>query len=94
MITRAHLFIFGDVTGVGYRSWTVRKATKLDLTGWVRNVTKGEVEAVIEGEKNRIEEMIEMFRKGPDVAWVQKIDVEWGNLSASGGREFERFQIR
>jgi len=46
---RAHLIIYGGVTGVGYRSWVRSNAIELGLTGFVRNAASGVVEAVFEG---------------------------------------------
>jgi acylphosphatase len=83
---RAHVYISGDVTGVGYRSWTVRTACSLGLTGWVRNVGK-DVEAVFEGSEEKVKEMINQCQAGPEVAWVQKVDVKWGKATG----EFNEF---
>lgn len=90
MNKRAHLIIYGDVTGVGFRAWTYRNAIELELTGWVRNADRGKVEAVFEGEKDKIEEMIARCKKGPEVAWVEKVEVEWGKATG----EYEVFSIK
>jgi len=89
MITRVHIFVNGDVTGVGFRAWTYRNAIELGLTGWVKNVKRGKVEAVIEGEKDKIEEMITRCKKGPELAWVEKVEGEWENST----EKFIDFQI-
>lgn len=55
---RAHIFVSGRVQGIFFRSSTQKKARELGLTGWVRNLQDGRVEAVFEGEKDKIEKMI------------------------------------
>lgn len=74
MMARAHVFIYGDVIGVGFRAWIQRRAKELKLTGWVRNASGKTVEAVFEGEN--VEEMIEFCHKGPEVSWVERVDVK------------------
>lgn len=88
---RVHLFITGDVIGVGFRSFIVRNAGKLSLTGWVKNVFTPEegVEAVLEGEKKNIEEMIKICKKGPEVSWVENVKVDWQEAT----EEFVNFSI-
>ena len=86
---RAHLFIIGDVVGVGFRAWTVRNAKELGLVGWVRNANHNTVEAVFEGEEEKVKEMIERCKKGPEVAWVEKVDVKWEKAK----NEFDGFKI-
>ncbi len=87
---QAHVFIRGDVTGVGFRSWTVRQARSLGLTGWVRNADYKTVEAVFEGEENDIKKMIKLCHQGPEVAWVERVEEKW--KEAKG--EFFGFEIR
>ena len=77
MNAKAHVLIYGDVTGVGFRAWTYRIALELGLSGWVRNADRGIVEAVFVGKKEVVEDMIERCRKGPEVAWVEKVKTEW-----------------
>jgi acylphosphatase len=56
--TRAvHVRISGRVQGVGYRDWTERKATALGLSGWVRNRSDGDVEAVFGGPTEAVDEV-------------------------------------
>ncbi len=87
---RIHVLINGDVTGVGFRYWTLRRAQLLKLTGWVRNVFKGQVEIVAEGEKEQLDEFIKRCHHGPDVAMVEKVDVKWGEAKG----EFAGFEIQ
>jgi acylphosphatase len=87
---RAHVFISGGVQGVGFRYWTRGEALKLGLNGWVRNLPNGKVEAVFEGPKEKIEEMVEKCRKGPFWTRENEVEVEWQKAS----QEFSGFEIR
>jgi acylphosphatase len=90
MKVRAHIFVSGRVQGVFFRVETRDEATKRNVTGWVRNTSSGRVEAVFEGEKEDVEEVIEFCKSGPLGARVTKIDVKWKEYTG----EFENFQIR
>ena len=61
MKVRIHCFVSGRVQGVSFRSFTVEKAEKLGLTGWVRNLDNGEVESVVEGEEEDVKKFLEQF---------------------------------
>lgn len=74
MATAIHCIIHGRVQGVGYRSWTVKNAQKLGLTGWVRNRADGTVEALFCGAPTAVEAMIEGCADGPLAARVRTID--------------------
>ncbi len=74
---RVRIIVSGDVQGVGYRSWAKGKAKELGLSGWVKNRDDGAVEIVAEGSKSKLEEMIVLCQKGPEVAWVKEVIVEW-----------------
>lgn len=87
---RVHVFITGDVTGVGYRYWTKKNAERLRLGGWIRNADRETVEAVFEGEKEKVEEMIKLCHKGPEISWVEKVEVR--NETVEGN--FDGFEIR
>lgn len=87
---RAHVFISGWVQAVGFRYWTRNVASKLGLTGWVRNIEDGRVEAVFEGPKEEIEKMIEKCKEGPVWTGENKIEVEWREAN----KEFSGFEIR
>ncbi|SRR5579883_9343 len=74
---RAHVLISGKVQGVGYRYATVDTASQLGLSGWVRNLPDGRVEAVFEGSPEIVEEMIRWCYQGPPAAMVKDIAVEY-----------------
>ncbi len=75
MNLRVHIFVSGKVQGVFLRSNTRNKAIELGLGGWVRNLDDGRVEAVFEGEKEKVGKMIEWVRKGPEYARVEDIEI-------------------
>jgi len=72
-----YLKIIGRVQGVYYRASTVQQAAKLGLTGWVSNCADGSVEAVAEGPRAKIEELIAWCRIGPAGARVSQIEIHW-----------------
>jgi acylphosphatase len=72
-LTRAHVYISGRVQGVAYRASTWEVADRLGLSGWVRNLPDGRVEAVFEGEPATVEKMIQWCHKGPPAALVQDV---------------------
>ncbi len=74
---RAHLYISGYVQGVAYRYSAIRQAKQLSVTGWVKNLRDGRVEAVIEGGKSNVEQMIDWCRSGPNGASVSGVDVRY-----------------
>tara|TARA_Y100000815_G_scaffold206084_1_gene189941 strand:- start:10471 stop:10767 length:297 start_codon:yes stop_codon:yes gene_type:complete len=69
-----HLILHGRVQGVFYRDWTVETARGLGLTGWVRNLPNGTVEAQLEGDEGAVAQMIEEMRDGPPRASVDRIE--------------------
>lgn len=87
---RAHIFVSGLVQGVFFRSNTAKKAKELRLTGWVTNLPDGRVEATFEGEKEKIEKILEWAKRGPEWARVDKIEIEWEEYRG----QFEDFEIK
>ena len=69
------LIVHGRVQMVWYRDWTVETARGLDLSGWVRNLPDGTVEAQLQGEASAVARMIEAMHDGPPKASVTHIDV-------------------
>ena len=77
MTVRARVRVTGRVQGVCYRQSTVEMAAPLGLTGWVRNLPDGSVEALFEGERAVVEQAIAWCRQGPPRAIVDELTVEW-----------------
>jgi acylphosphatase len=88
-VTRAELIICGRVQGVFYRASAQDEARRLGLTGEIRNLPGGEVEAVVEGPREQIEDFIAWCRRGPPAAQVEEVKVRW---SAAQG-EFRTFRV-
>ena len=90
MNSRVHVFVSGKVQGVFFRSSTKFLAEKLGLSGWVRNLIDGRVEAVFEGDKEAVEKMVEWCRKGPESARVTGLEV----VAEDPLGEFKGFLLR
>lgn len=84
-----HVRITGDVQGVGFRAWTRRQAAELGLSGWVRNMRDGAVEALFSGPSQDVEAMIERCRSGPRAAIVEGVEIV-----AEGGEAPEGFSVK
>lgn len=67
--------VSGRVQGVGFRDWTRRTATDLGLSGWVRNLANGEVDALFSGPPDAVETMLAAVRRGPQLARVDHVRV-------------------
>lgn len=79
-----HIQVSGRVQGVAYRAWTERRANELGLSGWVRNLANGDVEAMIAGPPDRLVEMLLACRRGPRLAEVERLDVLGPGQAAEG----------
>lgn len=85
MLKQAHLYIKGDVIGVGFRAWTKIQAKITGVTGWVRNNYEhqevfgkaGGVEAQIQGDEDKVTAMIEVIKKGAPVSRVDDVEIIW-----------------
>jgi len=76
-LKRAEVVVRGAVQGVFFRAEARQRARSLGLAGWVRNAPDGTVQAVFEGDDERVESMVEWCRRGPRGARVDGIDVAW-----------------
>ncbi len=89
-VKRVHLLISGRVQGVYYRATAREVARRLGLTGWVRNMPDGRVEAVAEGEEEKLREFIHWCNQGPPAARVEAVAENWSEATG----EFREFSIR
>jgi acylphosphatase len=87
---RIHVYISGRVQGVFFRAVTQQTAKGFNLTGWVRNVADGRMEALFEGEDENVDKMLDWCRIGPPAAWVENVIVT--EKPHSG--EFKDFTIK
>lgn len=87
---RLYAQVYGRVQGVGFRWFVQEHATRLGLTGYVRNLPDGSVEVVAEGERSALEEFLAfVLQVGPPGARVVEVSVHWGEATG----EFLEFSI-
>lgn len=87
---RVHVFLSGRVQGVGFRAFAQREARRRKLTGWVKNLADGRVEAVVEGPRERVDALLAKLKRGPRAARVTKLHAREERPAG----DFERFDIR
>ncbi len=74
---RAHVYISGLVQGVMFRETMRRQAQALGVSGWVRNLLDGRVEAVVQGEGAAVQTLLQWCHRGPSRAEVDHVEVQW-----------------
>lgn len=82
-----HLRLSGRVQGVFFRESMCREATKLGVSGWVRNRRDGSIEAMLQGKVSQVDALIAWARRGPPLAQVENMEISEGNGEFTG---FER----
>lgn len=90
MKARASVNFNGRVQGVFFRANTRDYAEQVGVFGWVRNLPDGSVEALFEGDKDKIEILIELCKTKQPQAQVTGADVAWEEYKG----EFGGFDIR
>jgi acylphosphatase len=85
-----HVYVSGRVQGVFFRAVTQQTAKGFNLTGWVRNMDDGRVEALFEGEDENVDKMLDWCRIGPPAARVENVIVTEKPYSG----EFKDFTIK
>ena len=85
-----HAVVNGLVQGVNFRYFVLRRADELGLTGYARNLRDGSVEVVAEGDKEKLQSLLEQLKIGPRSAHVKQVKVEWTDHSGS----YRDFDIR
>ncbi|MCL2135392.1 MAG: acylphosphatase [Candidatus Bathyarchaeota archaeon] len=86
---RVHIYVSGKVQGVFFRQNTKRQAQSRNVCGWISNLLDGRVEAVFEGEKLCVKEVVDYCRCGPSFAIVENIEVFFEEYIG----DFSDFQI-
>jgi acylphosphatase len=87
---RAHIRVSGQVQGVFFRDSTRRKAEELGLSGWVKNLPDGKVEAVFEGPSDSVRKMVRWCEEGPQQASVENLDADF----EGSGEDLQGFEVR
>ncbi len=87
---RLHVVVEGHVHGVGFRYYVTEKADLLNVTGWVRNTSTGDVEVVAEGSRGVLEDLLNYVQHGPRGAYVTNLKSDWETSTG----EFSRFEVR
>ena len=87
---RAQVTVYGTVQGVAFRASTRHEASRFGINGWVRNLPDGTVEALFEGEKKAVEQILTWCRQGPPGAHVSNVQIVWEPYHG----EFQSFDIR
>lgn len=87
---RIHVLILGEVQGVGFRAFVLRRAKELNLRGFVRNTLDGAVEAVFVGEKENIQKILVQCKLGPFMAQIKDIKIREEEVKY----EFDDFEVR
>ena len=79
-----HVLVSGRVQGVGFRYFVAREAQRLGLSGWVRNLRDGCVEALLCGPQMEVALLLGLLCKGPPAARVDDVRVEESALRVQG----------
>ena len=77
MLKRLHVLFKGRVQGVGFRYTAESIAHRLELTGWVKNLTDGRVELVCEGPKEKIEALFSEIQASSLGRHIKAVDCRW-----------------
>jgi acylphosphatase len=78
---QAHVIVRGRVQGVNFRWNVLERARANDVTGWVRNLADGSVEAILQGPSDRVNRVVDWMRRGPPGAWVSSVELDWSNAT-------------
>jgi acylphosphatase len=84
------LVISGGVQGVGFRFFVERTARSYNVTGYVINLPDGRVKVIAEGSQQVLSNFLEELKKGPPLAWIESVQVNWGKYQ----RRFRDFSVR
>ena len=87
---RLEASVYGRVQGVSFRYYTQKEAERLNLLGWVANVSDGSVHVIAEGPEKDLKKLVDYLHTGSPSARVEKVDTTWKTPT----NEFRRFSIR
>ena len=83
MIKKKHLIISGKVQGVGFRYWMQNLAINNNISGWAKNRSLGDVEALIIGQEKEVQKLIKQCKIGSSSATIQNIQINDYNQNYS-----------
>ena len=86
---RVRIFVTGKVQGVFFRQTLKVMAKKNNVFGWVKNLKDGRVEAVLEGDGEKIDRLIEWAHGGPANARVKDVEIRNEKFT----EEFSKFDV-
>mgnify|MGYP006079429293 FL=1 len=89
MTVNARLIITGNVQGVGFRAFVRNRAIKNNVTGWVKNLDDGSVEALLSGSQENLDKLIEITRRGTPWSKVSDVVVTYSEEQ----EEYSLFEI-
>jgi len=90
-LASVHAIVYGRVQGVYFRAFSLRQARELGLTGYVRNLPDwNAVEVQAEGERNKLERLIDYLKVGPPGARVERVEANWSEHTGS----YPNFSVR
>jgi len=82
------LYINGTVQGVFFRLFVKQNAEKLDVRGFVRNLEDGRIEVFLEGDSDKVNQMIELCKKGPRHSQIRKVEIKQESF-----QDFRNFKV-
>jgi acylphosphatase len=82
---RAHVLISGRVQGVSFRAYARDRARAIGVGGWIRNLPDGRVEAIFEGTRSTVQQMVSWCYSGPILATVEKVELTWEQPTGKEG---------
>ena len=88
-LVEMHAIVHGYVQGVGFRITTLRYATKLNLTGTVKNLLDGTVEIFVQGSREHLEQLVGDLKEHPRLGEVKRVDMDYYKPK----RAFSDFQV-
>lgn len=89
-LVKAEFIVTGYVQGVGFRYFVYQNAKRLNLKGYVANLMNGNVQVVVEGNKDAIEQLHKILQQGPSRAYVQSVEFTYLDYN----NEFDDFAIK
>lgn len=89
MIKCVQVTFSGHVQGIFFRTFIKDHAINLSIAGYVKNLQTGEVEAMFQGRKENIEQMLQQCKKGPPLASIKEMKVKEGKPK----KEFREFKV-